>query len=155
MVIEIRIVVALGTGSLSRMTIRGTKEKFWGDEYVLYLDLGGGYKGMYIFQNSSNFMLKMCAFYFTYIVTQIFIKYKNLQREKILQKTPCCRKKSKFLNMIWPIFNVLWLIPYHSTLPPTTCSVTCISKNCYSLFSKPLNTMLSLPRILFQFPIYH
>lgn len=93
MVIEIRIVVALGTGSLSRMTIRGTKEKFWGDEYVLYLDLGGGYKGMYIFQNSSNFMLKMCAFYFTYIVTQIFIKYKNLQREKNPSEDPLLQEK--------------------------------------------------------------
>ena len=38
---------------------KGHKGKFWGDGNVPYLDLGGGYKGVYF----SNCMLKMCALY--------------------------------------------------------------------------------------------
>lgn len=45
---------------------RGTRNSL-GDENVLYHDCGGGYVGIYIYQNSLNCTLKMGIFYFMYI----------------------------------------------------------------------------------------
>lgn len=41
----------------------GPKGTFWGDKHVLCFDCGVGYAGAYIYQNSSDYTLKRCAFY--------------------------------------------------------------------------------------------
>lgn len=41
----------------------GPKETFWGNRNVLYFVLDGGYAGIFNYQNSGNWTLKICGFY--------------------------------------------------------------------------------------------
>lgn len=45
------------------LLVEGHKETFWGDGNVLYFVLDGGYAGIFNYQNSVKWTLKICGFY--------------------------------------------------------------------------------------------
>lgn len=60
-----------GGGSRKRgFTAEGQEGSLWGDESVLYVDFGSGYRALYIYQNSSKYTLKIIGFYCMYFVLQ-------------------------------------------------------------------------------------
>ena len=57
----------------ARNDCKETRETFWSVEIILALGLGGGYMGVYLWQNSSNCPLNICAFCCMWITSQILI----------------------------------------------------------------------------------